>query len=69
MIWSAAALLLEGVSLQTRALSENAVALLRFRVKKWPMKFRAGDLSAYQELVHAGIMAPDGDDSRFGEEG
>jgi hypothetical protein len=55
--------------MRTIALSANAVALLRFRVKKWPMKVRERDLPAYQELVDAGIMAPDGDDYRFTEEG
>jgi hypothetical protein len=55
--------------MQTIALSANAVALLRFRVKKWPMKVRERDLPAYQELVDAGIMAPDGDDFRFTDEG
>jgi hypothetical protein len=55
--------------MQTIALSENAVAVLRFRVKKWPMKVRESDLLAYRELVDAGIMAPDGDDFRFTDEG
>ena len=55
--------------MQTVDLSESAVALLRFRVKKWPMKVRERDLSAYQELVNAGIMMPDGDEFRFTEDG
>ena len=55
--------------MQTTALSGNAVAVLRFRVKKWPMKVRERDLPAFRELVDAGIMAPDGDDFRFTEEG
>jgi hypothetical protein len=55
--------------MQTIALSETAVALLRFRVKRWPMKVRERDLPAYQELVDAGIMSPDGDDFGFTEEG
>jgi hypothetical protein len=54
---------------QTSALSENAVALRRFRVKKWPLKVRERDLAAYQELIDAGIMASDGDDFRFTDEG
>ncbi len=55
--------------MRTDALSEKAVALLRFRVKSWPMKVSVGDLPAYQELVDTGIMAPDGDDFRFTDEG
>ncbi len=55
--------------MQTIALSENAVAVLRYRVKKWPMKVRERDLPAYRELVDAGIMTPDGDDFRFTDEG
>jgi hypothetical protein len=55
--------------MQTIALSENAVAVLRFRVMKWPMKVRERDLPAYRELVDAGILAPDGHDYRFTEAG
>ena len=55
--------------MQTITLSANAVALLRFRVKKWPMKVRKQDLAGYQELVDAGIMVPDGDDFKFTEDG
>jgi hypothetical protein len=55
--------------METLKLSANAVAVLRFRVKGWPMKVRGLDLSAYRELVDAGIMARDGDDFRFTEEG
>ncbi len=55
--------------MQAVALSENAVALLRYRVKKWPIKVREIDLPAYRELVEAGVMAPDGDHFRFTEEG
>ena len=51
------------------ALSESAVALLRFRVKKWPMKIREQDRPGYQELVDAGILEPDGDDYRFTDDG
>jgi hypothetical protein len=55
--------------MQTITLSANAVALLRFRVKKWPMKVREQDWAGYQELVDAGIMVPDGDDFKFTEDG
>ncbi len=55
--------------MQTITLSATAVALLRFRVKKWPMKVREQDLPGYQELVDAGIMVPDGADFKFTEEG
>ncbi len=54
--------------MQTITLSENAVAILRYRVKKWPVKVREIDLPAYRELVDAGIMAPDGADFRFTDE-
>ena len=50
-------------------LSEPAVALLRFRVKGWPIKVRESDRQAFQELVDAGIMVPDGKDFKFTEEG
>jgi hypothetical protein len=55
--------------MQTIAFSGNAVALLRYRVKKWPMKVKERDLPAYQELVEAGIMVPHGSDFQFTEEG
>jgi hypothetical protein len=55
--------------LHTVSLSANAVALLRFRVKKWPMKVRARDLPFYQELIDARIMIPDGDDFKFTQDG
>ena len=55
--------------MKTVTLSESAVALLRFRVKGWPIKFRESDLPAYQELVDAGIMEPNGQDFKFTEEG
>jgi len=53
----------------TIALSKHAVALLRFRVKNWPMKVKERDRPAYQELVDAGIMAPEEADFRFTEDG
>jgi hypothetical protein len=55
--------------MQTVTLSESALAVLRFRAKKWPMKVNERRQSAYQELVEAGIMVPDGDDFRFTEDG
>jgi hypothetical protein len=55
--------------MQTIALSEAAVALLRFRVKGWPMKVKQRDLMAYQELIEAEIMVPDGADFKFTEDG
>ena len=55
--------------MKTVTLSESAVALLRFRVKGWPIKFRESDLPAFQELVDAGIMEPNGQDFRLTEEG
>jgi hypothetical protein len=54
---------------ETISLSEHAVALLRFRVKNWHFKVKERDLPAFQELVDAGIMVPDGADFRFTEEG
>ena len=48
------------------ALSEAAVAVLRFRVKGWRSPFRDRDRAAFEELVAAGIMEPDGEgDYRF----
>src|SRR5262245_17434517 len=41
-------------------LSENAVAVLRFRVKGWRFPVRDRDLAAFEELVSAGIMESDG---------
>jgi len=55
--------------MKTLTLSESALALLRFRVKGWPIKFRESDLPAYQELVDTGIMEPNGQDFRFTKEG
>ncbi len=54
---------------ETTSLSEHAVALLRYQVKKWPIKVKKRDLQAYRELVDAGIMVPDGDDFRFTDDG
>jgi hypothetical protein len=53
-------------------LSEAAVATLRFRIKGYRMKVRNQDLSAYRELVDAGIMEPAPGpvtDFRFTEDG
>jgi hypothetical protein len=55
--------------MQTIALSETALAVLRFRAKKWPMKVRERDLPGYRELIAAGIMEPDGEDFKFTEDG
>ena len=55
--------------MQTLTLSESALALLRFRAKKWPVKINERRLVAYQELVAAGIMVPAGDDFQFTEDG
>ena len=53
----------------TIKLSEAALAVLRFRVKKWPTQLNERSLAAFHELVSAGIMVPDGDDFRFTEDG
>jgi hypothetical protein len=55
--------------MQTITLSETAVAVLRFRVRGWAMKFKQRDLAAYQELIDAGIMMRDGADFKFTEDG
>jgi hypothetical protein len=55
--------------LKTVGLSASAVALVRYRVKNWRMKVKQNDLPAYQELVDAGILAPDGEDFRFTGDG
>jgi hypothetical protein len=55
--------------MKTVSLSEPAVALLRFRVKGWPIKVRESDMQAFQELVDAGIMEPNGQDFRFTDDG
>ena len=61
---------------QTFALSESAVAVLRFRVKGYRMKVIDRSLEAFRELAAAGIMEPvpgaDGNpeaDYRFTEDG
>jgi hypothetical protein len=55
--------------MQTVALSESAVAVLRFRVRGYRMPVRERNLAAFRELVAAGIMEPDGEDFRFTEDG
>jgi len=55
--------------MQKTALSASALAVLRFRAKKWPTKVNEQSVPAFQELVSAGIMVPDGDDFRFTEDG
>jgi hypothetical protein len=55
--------------MQTVTLSENAVAVLRLRVKNRQHLIKERELPAHQELVDAGILRPDGDDFRFTEEG
>jgi hypothetical protein len=55
--------------MQSIALSANAVAALRFRVKGWRFPIRERDRDAFRELVAAGIMEPDGEDFRFSEDG
>jgi hypothetical protein len=55
--------------MQTVALSQSAVAVLRFRVKGWHFPVRDQDRDAFRELVDAGIMEPDGEDYRFSEAG
>jgi hypothetical protein len=54
---------------ETFALSESAVAVLRFRVKGWRFPVRERDRDAFGELVEAGIMEPDGKDFRFTDGG
>ncbi len=55
--------------MQAVTLSENAIAVLRFRSKGWPWKVSEGNVAAFQELAAAGIMEPDGDDFRFTDNG
>jgi hypothetical protein len=55
--------------MQTLTLSESAVAVLRFRVRGWRWKVNDRNRAAFQELVAAGIMEPDGEDFRFTEDG
>ena len=43
---------------ETFALSESAVAVLRFRVKGYRMKVTDRSLEAFRELAAAGIMEP-----------
>jgi hypothetical protein len=43
---------------ETFALSESAVAVLRFCVKGYRMKVTDGSLEAFRELAAAGIMEP-----------
>jgi hypothetical protein len=50
-------------------LSATAVAVLRFRIRGHKMPVNEQRLGAYQELVDAGIMEPDGKDFRFTEDG
>jgi hypothetical protein len=59
----------EGTAMRTVALSESAVAALRFRVKGLRTPVTERRLAAFQELVNAGIMEPDGEDFRFTEDG
>jgi hypothetical protein len=54
------------------ALSENAVAVLRFEIKGWRAKNQESRLAAYRELAAAGIMEPVPDSEfeyRFTEDG
>jgi hypothetical protein len=51
------------------ALSESAVAVLRFRVKGYRMPATDGRIDSFRELAAAGIMEPDGGDFRFTEDG
>ena len=55
--------------MHTITLSERAVAVLRFRGKGHRVKPDGRNLPAYQEIVSAGLMEPDGDDFRFTEGG
>ena len=56
--------------MQTITLSESALAVLRFRAKKYPVKVNDRTLPAYRELVAAGIMVPDQESGfQFTEDG
>lgn len=55
----------EGAAMQTERLSENAVAVLRLRVKRLQMPPTGRRLLAYRELVEVGIMEPVGEDFGF----
>ena len=51
--------------MQTVALSESAVAVFRLRAKGLRLRATESRLPAYQELVEAGIMEPEGEGFRF----
>ena len=53
----------------TITLSENAVAVFRLRVEGLRLPVTERRLPAFHELVNAGIMVPDREDSRFTEDG
>jgi hypothetical protein len=55
--------------MQDAELSEDAVALFRFRVRGYRVPVTEQRLAAFRELVAAGIMRPDGEDFAFTEEG
>ena len=55
--------------MQTVALSEMAVAVLRLRVRGHKLPVTEHRQPAYQELAKAGIMEPDGEEFRFTEDG
>jgi hypothetical protein len=55
--------------MQTITLSETAVALLRFRIRGHKVPVADRRLPAFQELVEAGIMEPDGEDFEFTGDG
>jgi hypothetical protein len=55
----------EAAAMQTVALSENAVAVFRLRVKGLRMPPTEQRLAAYRELVEAGIMEPDAEGFAF----
>ena len=59
----------EGTTMQTIALSESAVATLRFRVKGLRTPVTEQRLPAFAKLVAAGIMEPDGGDFGFTDDG
>jgi hypothetical protein len=56
-------------TMQAVALSESAVAMLRFRVRGHRLLLRERDRDAFRELVDAGIMEPDGADFKFTKDG
>jgi hypothetical protein len=58
--------------MQTMILSENAVAVLRFEIKRYHSRASKRTLPAYRELAAAGIMEPvpgSGTDFRFTKDG